>query len=139
MGEVNPHFKEGTTATDEYMYSDIKGKSNRAYYENKWYGFKKGSEETLREEYSTKHDNYSETQGFHIILLRMLFVLFLIIVFDGLKQYRHNQHEKMRKIKREVFQTEEKNTLVIKDKNHGFTIDLEEYMKERKKLYETDD
>lgn len=132
MGQINPVFNENSGFTDEYMYADIKDRlRKKKYYENKWYGFKKGFKENLREEYTQKNEN-EQFQSLHV---RFLFVVFVIVFFDFLNQSRYKKHEAIRKFKKELIDSEENSAFILKDERKGIVIDLNQYIKEREKKY----
>lgn len=137
LSEKNPQFREDFKANDDYVYSDWReNASARKYYENKWYGYRKDSTQSMREEYFDSRVKEEETtKDFKILMLRLCFVVVLVVIFELWKEKKHRKHRDFRNIQREITNNEEINgrKLVLLDKNQRFAIDLEEYIREREK------
>ena len=106
LSEKNPHFREDFKGSEDYVYSDMRDNGKRrAYYDNKWYGFRKNQENTLKDDYFERIVKEEKVENsFKILVFRMIFVLTLIIGFDIWRKQIEGKHKKFRDVQKEIIQ-----------------------------------
>jgi len=135
LGEINPHFREDFKPNDDIFYTDFNDTaSRRKYYDNKWYGFREKGEKTMKDEYfESRIADEEQSNSAKIVLFRLCFIAILIVLFDLRKQRAGIQHKAFRDIQKDLLKNQNDGKVVIKEKNTSFTMDLNEYIKEREK------
>ena len=135
----NSNFKEQDSMEYEESFSSNEGASEKKeYYQNRWYGYTKPNEETLRDEYHQNRIKVNKEEAvWRFILLRMGIIAFIILGCDLWKYRKQMQMHDKYFVQKEVFNEAKKDTRTVIQTKDKIEINLNDYIEERVKENET--
>lgn len=134
----NSNFKEQDSMEYEESFSSNEGMTEKKeYYQNRWYGYNKPKEETLRDEYQQNRRQVNKEEAvWRFILLRLGIIAFIILGCD-LWKYRKQMHmHDIFFLQKEVFNEAEKEAGTVFQTMNKIEINLRDYIDERVKANE---
>ena len=126
MSQTNNNFNENYSEFSDFKYENMSkdAKNSKKYYENIWYGYKKGSENDLRDDYGENFINNLPSNRKKIILFRIFCAFGILFMIDLRKNYVNWKHKNFVKVQNEVVNETYRNNAENSNK-------FEDYIKNR--------
>ncbi|EAR84415.2 DnaJ domain protein (macronuclear) [Tetrahymena thermophila SB210] len=124
LGSINPNFNQSATDEDFSKYYDEESnRQRRPYWQNKWYGFKKPTnEEDLRDRYQdfAKYQKEDQEWAWKSIILKLSIIGGVFVAFDILRYYKQQKHKELINLKKEILTSQFKDE--SKEIDNGLTL-----------------